>query len=108
MCLGCLIAFGIAFMPRVMLILAWIFSDRWDIVFKGNWLLPLLGIIFVPFTTVMYILVWSVGGIQGWDWMWIGLGLLLDVMQWMQTYNQRKGIPGYPDGVDVREVPYTY
>ena len=97
--LGCLLAFGIAFLPRVVLILAWIFSERWDIVWKGNWFLPLLGIIFAPYTTAMYMLAWNpVTGISGFDWLWVGLGVLLDVMKWAQIYQNRKGIPGYPSG----------
>jgi hypothetical protein len=96
--IGCLFAFGAAFAPRIVLILAWIFSQRWDIVWKGNWILPLLGIIAIPYTTIMYMLVWSPTGIQGWDWMWIILGLFMDVMHWGQTAASRKGIPGYPQG----------
>jgi hypothetical protein len=79
-----------------MLILAWIFSERWDIVWRGQWILPLLGIIFAPFTTVMYMLSWTPAGIQGWDWMWIILGALLDVMHWSQVINNRERVPGYP------------
>jgi hypothetical protein len=93
---GCLIAFFIAAAPRVVLILAWIFSARWDVVWQ-TWLWPLLGIIFLPYTTVMYMLAYNpVTGIAGWDWMWIGLGVLLDLMKWGQIANSRKGIPGYP------------
>jgi len=92
--LGCLLAFVIAFAPRLILILAWIFGTRWDIVFS-NWLWPLLGIIFAPYTTVMYLLVWSPAtGIAGFDWLWLALGVLLDVMKWGQIYNNRQGIPG--------------
>jgi hypothetical protein len=95
--LGCLVAIAIAFAPRIMLILAWIFSDRWDLVWQGNWFWPLLGIIFLPYTTVMFLLVWTpVGGIVGWDWMWIILGVLLDIMKWAQTINYRRSVPGYP------------
>jgi hypothetical protein len=95
---GCLLAFGAAFVPRLVLLLAWIFSDRWNVVWQGNWFWPLLGIIFLPYTTIMYLLAWSPTGIQGWDWLWIGLGLLLDIMKWAQIANNRKGIPGYPQG----------
>ena len=56
---GCLFALGIGLAPRIFLILAWIFSERWDIVWQGNWFLPLLGIIFLPYTTVMYMLSWN-------------------------------------------------
>lgn len=94
--LGCLLSIFIVFAPRVMLILAWIFSDRWDIVWNG-WFLPLLGIIVAPYTTIMYMLVWSPTGIAGWDWMWIILGVMLDVMKWAQVAQNRNQIPGYTD-----------
>ena len=94
--LGCLFAIGIAFLPRIMLILAWIFSDRWNIVWQGDWFWPLLGIIFLPFTTIMYMLVWTPTGIAGWDWMWIILGVFLDLMKWGQVAANRNRIPGYP------------
>jgi hypothetical protein len=42
----------------------------------------LLGFIFAPYTTIMYVLVWSFAtGVSGWDWLWIGLGVLLDIMK---------------------------
>lgn len=94
---GCILAMGIAFAPRVMLVLAWLFSDRWDVVWQGNWFWPLLGIIVAPFTTIMYLLVWSAGGIQGWDWMWIILGVLTDVLKWNEVAKNRRYIPGYPE-----------
>jgi hypothetical protein len=94
--LGCLLAMGLAVAPRLVLVLAWIFSDRWSVVWSGNWVAPLLGIIFLPYTTVMYVLLWKPEGIQGWDWIWIGLGLFLDLTHWMQSYANRKQVPGYP------------
>ena len=89
--LGCLLAFSIALAPRVILVLAWLFSDRWPLVWQGEWILPLLGIAFLPYTTIMYLLAWSLtGGIEGWDWMWILLGLFLDFMKWSQVIANRK------------------
>lgn len=93
--IGCALAFAASVAPRVVLILAWIFSERWDRVWD-TWFWPLLGIILAPYTTIMYLLVYSPTGIQGWDWMWIGLGVLLDIMKWSQVANTRRGIPGYP------------
>ena len=92
--LGCLLAFSIAVAPRLVLILAWIFSDRWHVVWQGEWIWPLLGIIFLPFTTVMYMLAWqpaAPGGanIEGWDWMWIILGLILDLSKWAGLWGNR-------------------
>jgi hypothetical protein len=96
--LGCLLAFGIAVAPRFFLILAWIFSARWPLVWQGDWIVPLLGIIFLPFTTVMYMLVYQIpGGFQGgWDWIWILLGLFLDLTHWAQVAQNRNRIPGTP------------
>lgn len=102
--LGCLLAIGISIAPRLMLILAWIFSERWDVVWQGNWFWPLLGILFAPFTTVMYLLSWSPLGIQGWDWMWIGLGVLLDIMKWQQVVANRNYVPGYPQSETTTEA----
>ena len=93
--LGCLLVLGIAVAPRVVLILAWIFSDRWAVVWGGDFLLPLLGIAFLPFTTVMYMLAWKPTGIQGWDWLWILLGLFMDVTHYVQMSANRKNVPGY-------------
>jgi hypothetical protein len=94
--LGCLLALGIAIAPRAVLILAWLFSDRWNIVWQGNVILPILGIVFLPFTTVMYMLTWTVTGIQGWDWLWIVLGFFIDITNWAQGAANRRQIPGYP------------
>jgi hypothetical protein len=88
--LGCLLAFTIALAPRAVLVLAWIFSDRWPVVWQGDWVVPLLGIIFLPYTTIMYMLVWTyVGGIEGLDWMWILLGLFLDISKWFGLWGNR-------------------
>jgi hypothetical protein len=93
--LGCLVAFGLAVAPRFFLVLAWLFSERWQIVWHGDVLVPLLGIIFLPFTTVMYMLVWTATGVQGWDWLWIVLGLFLDLTQYQQAAANREQVPGY-------------
>ena len=91
--LGCLLAFGASVAPRLFLILAWIFSDRWPRVWGSDFILPLLGIIFLPYTTIMYMLVWSPSGVQGWDWLWIILGLFLDLWKWTQVWaNRQKGL----------------
>ena len=102
---GCLLAMGAAVAPRLVLILAWIFSDRWAKVWEGDFLLPVLGIILLPYTTIMYVLVWSpVGGVSGWDWVWVALGVVLDLMKWGLIGNNRRQIPGY-DGLGIESAP---
>ena len=92
---ACLLAMGAAVAPRLILIIMWIVGPRINAAFD-SWIWPLLGIIFLPYTTIMYVLVWTPGiGVNGWDWLWIGLGLLLDIMKWGQLYENRQGVPGY-------------
>ena len=93
---GCLLALLAGMAPRLVLILAWIFGSRWEVVFDG-WIVPVLGIIFLPYTTVMYLLVWSPAGISGFDWVWLGLGVVLDLMKWGLIGQNRKAVPGYPE-----------
>jgi len=102
---GCLLAFGAAVAPRLILILAWIFGDRWDRVWDGNWILPLLGIIALPYTTIMYLLVWSPGGLNGFDWVWLAMGVMLDVMKWGQIARNREGIPGQESSIQPTAQP---
>lgn len=92
--LGCFLALAVVVAPRVMLVLAWLFSERWDGVWGGDWLWPLLGFLLAPYTTVMYMLAWTSAGIAGWDWMWIILGVLLDIVKWGQIFQNRHAIPG--------------
>ena len=65
--------------------------------FGGSWLWPLLGIIFLPFTTLMYVLLWSPGiGLTGWDWVWVIVAILVDIGGAMSSaYTNRERMPGY-------------
>lgn len=78
---GCFIVLlGSAF-PRVALVLTWIFSRRVDIAFEGGVLLPLLGLIFLPYTTLFYVLAYApVAGVSSIGWFFVVLGFLLDLM----------------------------
>ena len=95
---GCLLAMGAAFAPRVVLAIMWIFGWRVNAAFN-NFIVPLLGLIFLPYTTIMWVLVWTPAtGVSGWDWLWILMGVALDIMKWGQIFNKRKEVPGYPSG----------
>jgi hypothetical protein len=76
---GCLFAILAAFSPRLAVILLWIFTNLVDRAFDG-FILPLLGVIFLPFTTLAYVLAWRPGfGVTGAWWLWVVLGALLDL-----------------------------
>jgi hypothetical protein len=94
---GCLFALAAAAAPRAVLIIMWIVGPRVNAAFD-SFIWPLLGLIFLPYTTIMYVLVWSPGiGVTGWDWIWILLGVWLDVAKWSRIVQERRGIPGYPE-----------
>ena len=79
--------------PRAGILVWWLLQPaRWNAAFQG-FLMPLLGFIFVPWTTMMYVLVFP-GGITGFDWLWLGLGLLADIAWWSGAA-ARKRVPGY-------------
>ena len=85
--------------PRVFGVLWWIFSPvRWQLAFNSLagglwWIWPTLGIIFLPWTTIMYVIVAPVG-VVGWDWLWVGLMLVGDIASYTGGVG-RKRIPGY-------------
>ena len=58
-------------------------------------LLPLLGLIFLPWTLLMYLIVFP-GGVVGFDWLILGLGLLADIAGYSGGYRQRRDVPYYP------------
>jgi hypothetical protein len=65
--------------PRVAGAIWWLVQPaRWTAAFKGSWLWPVLGLVFVPWLTLMYVLV-APGGIVGFDWVWLGLALVADI-----------------------------
>jgi hypothetical protein len=78
-CCAFLLAAGLG--PRIALVAIWIFGERVDNAFD-SWLLPLLGLIFLPWTTLAYLLVWSGGGasISLGEWIVVMLGFCADFM----------------------------
>jgi CDP-diglyceride synthetase len=77
--MGCLLAILAAISPRLALVLVWIFTNLVDRAFTG-FLLPLLGLIFLPLTTLLYVLAYRpVVGVSGWGWFLVFLGLLVDL-----------------------------
>jgi hypothetical protein len=77
---GCLSTLLPAF-ARIMLLMAWIARPAAMNLAFNTFIIPCLGFMFLPFTTLMYVwLVQGVGGIQGIDWLWLILAVLLDVV----------------------------
>jgi hypothetical protein len=78
---GCL-AGALAAFSRFFLVFAWIARPiAFERVFSGSWIIPCLGILFLPFTTLMYVILVTngPGNLSGIDWLWMVLALLVDV-----------------------------
>ncbi|HMN26517.1 MAG TPA: hypothetical protein PKE45_00075, partial [Caldilineaceae bacterium] len=88
----CLFAVGAAFFPRIALLLLLFFTDLFQQAFDG-WFIPLLGIVFLPFTTLMYVFAAApLGSMNFWGWFSVFLGFLLDLMQWYTAYLKRNNV----------------
>jgi len=76
---ACLFAILTGLFPRLGLLIVWIFTNEVDQAYD-TWILPLLGLIFLPLTTLVYALFYSpVGGVDGIEWFWVVLAFLLDI-----------------------------
>jgi hypothetical protein len=62
--------------------------------FNFPWLVSLAGLIFIPWTMLMYVMIFP---LNGFDWLWLGLGLACDIAGWMGAYHHRQRVPGYPE-----------
>lgn len=81
--------------PRIAFLVYWLWRPAVvQLTFKG-WILPLLGLIFLPWTTLMYVLVYGANGIVGFDWVWLGLALVFDIASYSSGAYKRKQVPGY-------------
>lgn len=64
--------------PRFAGIVWWLFQPaRWNLVFD-TFIIPILGIIFLPWTLLMYVIV-APGGLTGLEWVFVGLMLVFDI-----------------------------
>ncbi len=81
----CLIGFAALIGPRFAFLVWWLFGNKVELAFD-SWIWPLLGVIFLPWTTLAYLIAWQPGGVNGtWDVLLIALGVGLDIL----TYTHR-------------------
>jgi hypothetical protein len=81
--MGCLLALLAGVAPRIVLVIVWIFSNLVDRAFDG-FLVPLLGLVFFPYATLFYVLVYSPvsGGVSTFGWVFVILGFVFDIGHW--------------------------
>jgi len=73
----------------------WFFqAARWDEAFS-SFVWPLLGLLFVPWTTIMFVGV-QPHGVTGVDWLFLSMAFLGDIACYGGGYQNRQRAPGYP------------
>lgn len=66
--------------PRFAFGFVWIFTSRVAEAFPGNWIIPLLGLLFFPWTALAFVAAWApTGGVTGLGWALVALGLIFDI-----------------------------
>jgi hypothetical protein len=94
--MGCLFVMFAGIFPRMALFIVWVARPTMvDSAFE-TWIWPLLGFLFLPFATLIYVILWRSGGVNGGDLFWVGLAALFDIAHWGASYTQRRSAPGYP------------
>ena len=82
--------------PRIADIIWWIAApNRWvgAVGAFNSAIWPILGIIFLPWTTLMYVIV-APGGVTGLDWLWVILAVIIDIAAYSGGgYGNRDRIP---------------
>jgi hypothetical protein len=82
------------FGPRFAFLIYWLIpSGRLKIELAFNsWLLGFLGFLFLPWATLMYVIVYPV---HGFDWVFLGLALMADIASYSGGALNRRRVPGY-------------
>jgi len=92
---------------RIMLLFAWIARPGLMNATFSTFILPCLGFMFLPFTTLMYVfLKQGVGTIQGLDWLWLFLAVILDLasVAGAGAANRNRIPAGYPGSYAEKEL----
>src|SRR2546421_7733378 len=94
--MACLFALFAAAFPRLALLIVWLFTPLVNRAFD-TFIIPLLGIVFLPFTTLLYVFLYIPGiGLTGRGLFWIGIGAFLDMgADGGSAAANRRRMPGY-------------
>ena len=78
------ILLGVAFWPRLWIIAFWIFGRQMGDAFS-SWIIPAIGFIILPWTTLLYALMWGIDsdGVGGWEWSLVFVAFLVDIWFWV-------------------------
>ncbi|HLW02389.1 MAG TPA: hypothetical protein VKT82_27285 [Ktedonobacterales bacterium] len=65
---------------RLVFLGVWIWTPLVSRAFDSNWIIPLLGILFLPCTALVWVWAYAPGiGVTGWGWFWVVIAFLVDI-----------------------------
>jgi hypothetical protein len=90
--MGCFVALFALISPRLALFALFLFSDLLSRAYE-DWILPFIGFFLLPWTTLAYAVMWSVGthGVKGFEWFIVILAFLIDLGSWREGRGARRG-----------------
>jgi len=82
-------------LARVAVVVIWVTTPLVTHAFHGGWIVPLLGVFFLPVTALTYTVVSALAGsVTGLSWLWVAGALLLDLASHAgQTNKRRSSLP---------------
>jgi hypothetical protein len=93
----CFFASLMFFGPRLAFLVYWIIApvrvNSALATLNFPFIVSLLGLVFLPWTMLMWVIIFPM---NGWDWLWIGFGVMADIASYIGATANRQKVPGYP------------
>lgn len=85
-----------AFTPRLALAIIALVNDEISESFDGGILLPFIGFLFLPYTTLTYVVLhWWRSDVTGIDWFFVAFAFLIDVSSYGGSWLRRSDVRSY-------------
>jgi hypothetical protein len=91
---GCVVLLIGSFAPRLALAIIALVNDEISESFDGGILVPFIGFLLLPYTTLAYVLLhWWTDDVAGFDWFLVGLAFLFDISHYLGGWTRRHERP---------------
>jgi hypothetical protein len=87
--MGCIFAVFTFLFPRFAFLMVWIARPERVSAAFDTFLVPFFGVFILPFATLMYVILYKPGGLDGLDWVWVAIAVAFDVFNLGGSYVQR-------------------
>ena len=85
--MGCFVFLMALLSPRLALFFVWVFTNFVDRAFD-NWIVPALGFVFLPWTTLIYALAYNGNSVSALGWFFVVMAFLADISSY--AYSGRR------------------